>query len=152
MEFEAECIAGLERFAADEMGIPYHRGAPGAVPFSYDGPWAEPLGLRAVVAVHAILGTGLPRPSVLLDDGAFRKIVAAVGHIRSLHPAGAFRTFRLSAAGSDSSVFKRFGARLAGAGQWADDALPAVERFIVGGADFGRAYPVALLAREGATA
>jgi hemolysin activation/secretion protein len=43
---------------------------------------------------------------------------------------------------------KRFVARMAGSGQWADDALPAVERFIVGGADFGRAYPVALLAGD----
>jgi ubiquinone/menaquinone biosynthesis C-methylase UbiE len=112
MDFEAECISGLERFAADEMEIPYHRGAPGAVSFSYDGPWPSLLGLRSVVAVHAVLGTGLPRPSVLLDDGAFRRIVAAVGHVRSMHPAGAFRTYRVSAAGADSSVFKRFGARL----------------------------------------
>jgi hemolysin activation/secretion protein len=48
----------------------------------------------------------------------------------------------------DRALGKRFVARLAGAGQWADDALPAVERFIVGGADFGRAYPVALLAGD----
>lgn len=111
MDFEAECIAGLERFAAEEMGIPI-AGSVGTVPFTYDGPWGELLGLRSVVAVHAVLGTGIPRPTALLDDGAFRKIVAAVGHIRSLHPARAFRTYRVSAAGADSSAFKRFGARL----------------------------------------
>ena len=59
-----------------------------------------------------ILASSLPRPTALLDDGTFRRITSAVGHIRSLHPAGAFRTFRLSAAGADSSVFQRFGARL----------------------------------------
>jgi len=48
----------------------------------------------------------------------------------------------------DRAIGKHLVARVAGAGQWADDALPAVERFIVGGADFGRAYPVALLAGD----
>jgi precorrin-6B methylase 2 len=62
--------------------------------------------------VHAVLAGGLPRPTALLDDGAFQRITAAVGHIRSLHPAGAFRTFRLSAAGADSSAFQRFANRL----------------------------------------
>jgi tRNA (guanine6-N2)-methyltransferase len=68
--------------------------------------------LRTIVAVHAVIAEGLARPSLLLDDGRFRQIEAAVGHIRSLHLAGAFRTFRLSAAGADSSVFNRFRGRL----------------------------------------
>jgi SAM-dependent methyltransferase len=130
VDFEAECIAGLERFAAEEMGIPVE-GSAGTVPFSYDGPWAELLRLRSVVAVHAVLGTGIPRPTALLDDGAFRKIVAAVGHIRSLHPARAFRTYRLSAAGADSPAFQRFGARLGQATGLtpADDAGDLLLRF-----------------------
>ena len=134
MDFEAECVAGLERFVAEEMGIPL-AGTAGTVPFSYDGPWTELLGLRSVVAVHAVLGTGIPRPTALLDDGAFRKIVAAVGHIRSLHPARAFRTYRLSAAGAESSAFKRFGARLGQATGLtpADDAGHLLLRFRRGG-------------------
>jgi SAM-dependent methyltransferase len=130
VDFEAECVAGLERFAAEEMGIP-SAGSAGTVPFSYDGPWTELLGLRSVVAVHAVLGTGIPRPTALLDDGVFRKIVAAVGHIRSLHPARAFRTYRVSAAGADSSAFKRFGARLGLATglTLADDAGDLLLRF-----------------------
>ena len=43
---------------------------------------------------------------------------------------------------------RHFVARLAGSGQWSGDPLPAAERFIVGGADFGRAYPVAILAAD----
>jgi hemolysin activation/secretion protein len=39
-------------------------------------------------------------------------------------------------------------ARVKGAGQWTQDSLPAIERFIVGGSDFGRAYPVAALAAD----
>jgi tRNA (guanine6-N2)-methyltransferase len=89
------------------------RGSPsGAIRFTYAGPWSALLRLRTVVAVHAILASGLPRPTVLLDDGTFRRITATIGHIRSQHPAGAFRTFRLSAAGADSSVFQRFRTRL----------------------------------------
>lgn len=134
MDFEAECIAGLERFAAEEMGIPI-AGTAGTVPFTYDGPWGELLQLSSVVAVHAVLGTGIPRPTALLDDGAFRKIVAAVGHIRSLHPARTFRTYRVSAAGADSSAFKRFGARLGQATGLtpADDVGDLLLRFRRGG-------------------
>lgn len=107
--FEAECIVGLERFAEAELRdfTPRPR-----LRFAYDGPWPALLGLRTVVAVHALVADGLPRPTALLDDGTFKRIVGTVGHIRSLHPAGAFRTFRLSAAGADSSVFQRFGERL----------------------------------------
>jgi SAM-dependent methyltransferase len=85
----------------------------GEVRFAYAGPWVTLLGPRRVVAVHAVIANALPRPNALLDDGRFRQIAAAIGHIRSLHPARAFRTFRLSAAGADSSVFGRFRDRLA---------------------------------------
>jgi hemolysin activation/secretion protein len=46
------------------------------------------------------------------------------------------------------SLGKHFVARLNGTGQWSDDALPAVERFLVGGTDYGRAFPVATLAAD----
>ena len=80
--------------------------------FAYGGSWATLLRLQTVVAVHVVAAAGLPRPTGLLDDGNFRRIAATIGHIRSLHPAGAFKTFRLSAAGADSPVFQRFAARL----------------------------------------
>jgi SAM-dependent methyltransferase len=107
----------------------------GAVRFSYDGPWPALLRLRTVVGVHAVLASGLPRPTALLDDGTFRRLTAAVGHIRSLHPAGAFRTYRLSAAGADSSVFQRFGARFGQATglRSADDGGDLLLRFRRGG-------------------
>ncbi|HLZ78172.1 MAG TPA: ShlB/FhaC/HecB family hemolysin secretion/activation protein [Sphingomonas sp.] len=46
------------------------------------------------------------------------------------------------------AVGKKFVVRLATAGQWSRDPLPAVERFVVGGADFGRAFPVAILSSD----
>ncbi len=85
----------------------------GAIPFAYDGPWPALLQLRTVVAVHVVLATGLPRPTALLGDSTFRHLISKVGHMRSLFPAGAFRTYRLSAAGADSAVFQRVLSRLA---------------------------------------
>jgi tRNA (guanine6-N2)-methyltransferase len=103
----------------------------GVVPFAYDGPWPPLLQLRTIVAVHAVLAVGLPRPTFLLDDGTFRRITAGIGHIRSLYPAGAFRSYRLSAAGADSPVFQRFQARLGQATglKPADDAGDLLLRF-----------------------
>ena len=86
---------------------------PARLRFAYAGSWRTLLDLRTVVAVHAVIATDLPRPGALLDDGRLRQIAAAVGHIRSLHPAGAFRTFPANAAGADSPTFSRFRARLA---------------------------------------
>ncbi|MCC7368004.1 MAG: methyltransferase domain-containing protein [Chloroflexi bacterium] len=107
-------MAGLESFGLDELRPLSPRPAIYAPSprFSYGGSWAALLRLRTVVAVHVMVADGLPRPTALLDDGIFRRLIATVGHIRSLHGAGAFKTFRLSAAGADSPVFQRFAARL----------------------------------------
>jgi 23S rRNA G2445 N2-methylase RlmL len=104
------------------------------------------------VAIHVVLAGGLPRPTALLDDGAFRRITSAIGHIRSLHAAGAFRTFRLSAAGADSSAFQRFRARLGQATglKLADDAGDLLLRFRRGAGGFellARISPRPLVAR-----
>jgi len=121
-QFVAECVPGLESFAAAELGRA--PGASGEVRFAFGGPWRRLLDLRTVVAVHAVVAAEVPRPAALLDDGRFRQIVAAVGHVRSLHPAGSFKTFRLSAAGADSAAFARFSARLTDATGLADTDEP----------------------------
>ena len=130
-QFVAECVVGLESFAAAELGqlgiAP--AGAPGEVGFAFGGPWRRLLDLRTVVAVHAVVATEVPRPAALLDDGRFRQIVAAVGHVRSLYPAGSFRTFRLGAAGADSPAFARFSARVADATGLAATAAPCHLQF-----------------------
>ena len=45
----------------------------------------------------------------------------------------------------DQAIGRRAALRLRAAGQWTDDPLPAVERFSVGGADFGRAFETGLI-------
>jgi tRNA (guanine6-N2)-methyltransferase len=138
-DFEAEVIGGLEPFAARELtelgvlltnkaassrDIALTPAAPkegrrqvyaateAPLRFGFAGPWRRLLELRTAVAVHAVVADRLPRPTALLDDGTFRRLVAAVGHIRSLHPARAFATIRLSAAGADSPTFRRLRERL----------------------------------------
>lgn len=51
-------------------------------------------------------------------------------------------------AGLDQAIGKRFVFRLRASGQWSRDRLPAVERFSVGGADFGRAFESALVTAD----
>lgn len=45
----------------------------------------------------------------------------------------------------DQAIGRRAALRLRGSGQWTRDPLPAIERFAVGGADFGRAFENAIL-------
>jgi precorrin-6B methylase 2 len=63
--------------------------------------------------VYAVVAAGAPRPAALLDDGTLKRLLALIEHIRSLYPGGAFRAFRLSAAGADSQAFRRLRERIA---------------------------------------
>lgn len=47
--------------------------------------------------------------------------------------------------GLDQAVGRRAALRLRAAGQWTRDALPAAERFSIGGAEFGRAFETGLI-------
>ena len=142
LEFEAEVIGGLEAFAAAElaaMGATLSHTARGSLRFRFDGSWRRLLPLRTVVAVHVVAASGLPRPGALLDDGRFQRLGSTIGRIRALFPAGSFTSFRLSAAGSDSSVFRRFRDRLSGATGLRDvreggDLLLCFKRAPIGGA------------------
>lgn len=121
--FYAECIGGLEPFVVAELagvagwqsdgtggraGDPAHE-----LPFRFAGSWRRLLGLRTATGAHAVVVASAPRPAALLDDGALKRLMAIIGHVRSLHPKGTFRTVRLSAAGADSSTFRRMRERVA---------------------------------------
>jgi hemolysin activation/secretion protein len=68
------------------------------------------------------------RASGTLDDPTFTKVNATLA--------------------IDQQVVRHLFARLRASGQYARDPLPAVERFVVGGADFGRGFEVALLSAD----
>lgn len=48
----------------------------------------------------------------------------------------------------DQAIGRRAALRLRASGQWTRDALPAIERFAVGGADFGRAFETGILSAD----
>lgn len=51
-------------------------------------------------------------------------------------------------AGANFAIGDQAALRLAGAAQWARDRLPGVEQFALGGDEFGRAYPAAVIAGD----
>lgn len=111
--------AGLEPFARDELRRLVRAAqleatmAPGVIAMAYSGELRALLGLRAAISVYLVKGFAVPRPKALLGDEHFRAIVALAETAMGLHPAGAFRSLYLSAAGADSAVMSRLKSELA---------------------------------------
>ncbi len=108
---ECEVLPGLEPFCAAEVRRVLGRQAKvtaaatrGAVRFSWPGPLRALLGLRTAVAAYLLASVPGRRPSTLLGDTTLFDHVETV---RRLHPPGSFRSFRLSAPGSDSAALRR---------------------------------------------
>jgi SAM-dependent methyltransferase len=106
---------GLEHFAWNEVDrlfqerverieFPY---TPGRIRFQYVGNLYHLLKLQTVQAVYLSQTYAIPRPKALLGDQHLRALLAQIAAVRDLSPAGAYQTFYLSAAGSDSSVLGR---------------------------------------------
>ncbi len=114
MIYEAEVLPGLKPFATSELRGRFHRSIdlfpdenPDRLPFQFDGPAADLLGLRTVAAVYAVLTFDIPRPKALLGHQHFTHLLKRVDRLIEVFPEGAFQTFRISAAGKESSVFSR---------------------------------------------
>ena len=112
--YEAETIFGLEGPAEEELRSRLGksarllgRPAAGRVAFAYVGPDASLDTLRSVVAVHRVEAFPVPRPKALLGHEHLTRMVATLHGVMARQPRGAFRTFRVSAAGADSPVFER---------------------------------------------
>jgi predicted RNA methylase len=110
-ECEADVLEGLEAFALDDLralrgaeGLTQHTGV---LRFFFSRPLHELLALRSVIAVYLIERFALPRPKALLGHQHFDRLIAMIATVRDLWPAGAFTTFRISAAGEESSVMAR---------------------------------------------
>src|SRR5690606_22340605 len=84
--------------------------ADGGLRFRHPRPSAL-LGAGMVSALYRELRFEVPRPKALLGDSASRRLAAALAAVaRSSRPQ--MGTFRLAAAGADSSVFRRLAAAL----------------------------------------
>jgi 23S rRNA G2445 N2-methylase RlmL len=83
------------------------------VRFVYTGAPGNLLALQTATAVYAVCTFDIPRPQALLGDANLRRLLQTISMVRGLHPAAAFRTLGISAAGADSPVMQRLGKELA---------------------------------------
>lgn len=111
---EAEVVTGLKDTAAAELVKKFgdsvqllEKAKAEEIPFGYDGDLPPLDSLNMTLAVYLVQHYAIPRPQALLGHQHFTQLVKLISTIRSMHPAGTFRTFRISAAGSESSVFQR---------------------------------------------
>lgn len=114
MAYEVEILPGLEPFAEGELRRRFGQAVeiesgqePGERAFSYRGDPYDLLSLRTVVAAYKRLRYDIPRPKALLGHQNLTRLLEEIAEVEQLHPPRAFRTFRFSAAGSDSAVFTR---------------------------------------------
>jgi 23S rRNA G2445 N2-methylase RlmL len=117
---EADVAEGLEWLARDELRAQLgdrieftdtHR-RPGVVRFSYTGNLYPLLKQAALQSVYLARYYPVPRPKALLGDQHFKAWLEQIRLVRDLSPADAYRTFYISAAGSESSVMQRIKAEL----------------------------------------
>jgi tRNA (guanine6-N2)-methyltransferase len=109
-EVECEALPGLEELLEHEVAR-----VPGAGPglrFEFAGPVAALLTLRIAQSVYLVVTVASARPTGLLGEQQLRRLAGAVALVRTLHPQGSIRSFRLSAAGDRSSTFRRLASDL----------------------------------------
>jgi SAM-dependent methyltransferase len=119
-DYEIEVIPGLEAVAIDELRRTLRQHvtiAPalkeGLISIRYSGQAEALLDLTTVLAVYERQHFAVPRPKALLGQSAFDLLLARIAAVRALHSPAAFETFRISAAGAESSVLVRLREELA---------------------------------------
>ncbi|GAC1547834.1 MAG: methyltransferase domain-containing protein [Herpetosiphon sp.] len=117
---EAEVIPGLEAFAAEELNDRFRQrveveasSRDGLLPFVYSGELGDLLELDSVLAVYGIRNFPIPRPKALLGNAEWDIFQSMIDTVLAIHARGTFETFRISAAGEDSSVMVRIREQLA---------------------------------------
>ncbi len=111
---EAEVVAGLKaqaiselrnRFGADAQIL--RKGRPDELPFHFSGDLAALGAVGKCNAIYLVQHFAIPRPAALLGHQHLGQLRRQIDTVRSLHGAGSFRSFRISAAGRDSGVMQR---------------------------------------------
>lgn len=117
--YELEVIPGLAEFSQAELRelgqskiTVLSSAREDRVRFQYSDNPGHLLRLRRAVAVSRVEHWDISRPKALLGHQNFRALVSLIGNALALHPAGSFKTFHISAAGSGSSVFARIKAEI----------------------------------------
>ncbi len=111
---EASVPRGLEDVASGEIlrRLRYHVWIrdihSGSLLFDYGGALSDLLHLRTVLSLYLVVPFTVARPRALLGHEHLRRIVVDITSVLVLWPQGSFRTVHLSAAGSGSTVMRRF--------------------------------------------
>ena len=121
--YEVELVPGLERFVDDELADTLGRRAyrltgyprEGRMSIRYSGSAERLMNLRSPIAVHLVERFDVPRPKALLGHRHFTRLIAAIKTVIELHPPGTFKTFRVSAAGAESTTMRRLRSEIASA-------------------------------------
>ncbi len=119
-DIELEVPEGLEFVAREELLARYPgrvlndpRIKPGALRFQYEGNLGGLLALRTIIAAYSVYHYDVPRPKALLGHQHFARLTEQMQIAMAL--GGVYKTVRLSAAGSDSSVMQRLKSEIASA-------------------------------------
>ena len=113
--YEAEILPGLKPLVEAELGrqlgkkmaiLPISDRSE-ALAFHYNGPIADLLRLRTVIAVYLVQHFAIPRPRALLGHQHFQTLLKQIISVLNRFQPGRFRTFRFSAAGKTSAIFAR---------------------------------------------
>jgi len=120
--YEAEVAAGLEQVAFQELchlGTSMQLLQPlglnsGVIDFRYRGDSQRLLQLSTVLNIYAGLHYAIPRPKAILAQANFSRLLQSIQQVLQLFPKR-FRTFGISAAGSDSPVLQQLQQQLADA-------------------------------------
>jgi len=113
---EADVIAGLERFAQEELarlgGRSIQVVRPGVLQFRA-ADLRPLLRSKTALSIYLLERFQVPRPRALLGDRHLRAVLAQTDVVQALLPPGKYRTFMLGAAGSSSTVMARLKVELA---------------------------------------
>lgn len=121
-EYEIETIIGLEEYARREArrllgkAVQVERGVTeGRFSLRYDGNIRRFGELKTATAVHRVENFVVPRPRALLGHQHLTRLLGVIHLVLDARPAGAFRTFRITAAGAGSGVYSRLRQEIAAA-------------------------------------
>jgi tRNA (guanine6-N2)-methyltransferase len=108
---EVEFLPGLERFVQKELesfgcfNITQRNNE--TFRCEYSGDVTKLFTLRRAIAVYVVHTFAIPRPKALLGDEHLRRLLKAIEDVKALNQKVRFKSFRISAAGQDSSVFQK---------------------------------------------
>ena len=108
-----EVLQGLKPFAEQELHRRFREGIrliehdnPETIYLSYTGNLHDILDVRTIVAVYLVQQFPASRPRALLGHQNFQALIGGIQTVLALHPPQTFSSFRISAAGDDSSIFQ----------------------------------------------